>query len=60
MISLWNLQNKINEQTKWKQTHGYSEQIDGCQMGEGLWEWVNKGEGTEKYELPDINSVMGT
>ena len=33
---LWNLKNKINEQTKQKQTHRYREQTDGCQMGGGL------------------------
>ena len=31
-----NLKNIINEQTKQRQTHRYREQIDGCQMGEGL------------------------
>ena len=33
---MWNLKNKINTHTKQKQTHTYREQIDGCQMGEGL------------------------
>ena len=33
---VWNLKNKINEETKWKQTHKYREQTDGCQMEGGL------------------------
>ena len=28
--------NNINEQTKQKQTHRYTEQIDGCQKGGAL------------------------
>ena len=32
---MWNLKNKINEQTKQKQNHRYVEQLDGCQTGEG-------------------------
>ena len=28
---IWDLKNKINEQTKQKQTHRYREQIDACQ-----------------------------
>ena len=30
---VWNLKNKINEQTKQKQTHRYREQINGRQLG---------------------------
>ena len=33
---MWNLKNKINEQTKQKQTHRYRDQIDGCQVGGGI------------------------
>ena len=33
---MWNLKNKINEQTKQKQTHGHREQTDDCQRGGGL------------------------
>ena len=39
----WNLKNKINKQTQ--QTHRYREQIDGCQMGEGLRGWMKKLKG---------------
>ena len=48
-IYRWNPKNKINEQTKLKQTHRHREPIDGCQsqgqvgaLGEGLkkYEWV--------------------
>ena len=32
---MWNLENKINEQTKQKHLR-YKEQTDGCQMGKGM------------------------
>ena len=32
-INTWTLMNKINEQTKQKQTRGHSEQTDGGQVG---------------------------
>ena len=32
-IHMWNLKNKINEQTKRKHTRRYKEQSDGCHMG---------------------------
>ena len=35
-----NLKNKVNEQTKQKQTHRYREQSGGCQRDRGLWGWV--------------------
>ena len=37
---MWNLINKMNEQTKLKQTHRYREQTGGCQRGGGLGDWV--------------------
>ena len=40
-----NLRNRVNEQTKQKQTHRYKEQVDGCQMGEGLGRWMKKVKG---------------
>ena len=36
---MWNLKNKINEQTKLKQIHRYREQTDGCHRGGGLGDW---------------------
>ena len=33
---------KINEQAEQKQTHKYRKHSDGCQMGEGLGNWVKK------------------
>ena len=27
---MWNVKNKTNEKTKWKQTHKYKEEINGC------------------------------
>ena len=49
---MWNLKNKINEQTKQKQTHRHKEQTEGGQPGEG-WGWGlgEKGEGIKKYKL---------
>ena len=38
----WNLKNNINEQTKLKQTHRYTEQTDGYQRGGGLKNWMKK------------------
>ena len=48
---MWNLKNKINEQTKLKQTHRYREETDGCQRGEWLGGLDKKGQGTNKYKL---------
>ena len=39
--------NKINQQTKQKQTHGYGEQTDSCQNGGG-WGLDKKGEGIKQ------------
>ena len=50
-MRVWNLKNNVNEQTKQKQIHRYREQIDGCQKGRRLEDWVKKGEGIEKYKL---------
>ena len=53
MISLymWNLKNKINEQTELKQAHRHREQTDGCQRGRGLGGHSGKSEGVKKYKL---------
>ena len=47
---MWNLNKKINEQTKMKRTHRYSEQpmIGRGEVVGGLGE---KGEGIKKYKL---------
>ena len=37
---MWNLKNKINEQTK--QTCRCREQTDGCQIGDRLGGWLKK------------------
>lgn len=50
---------KINEQSKQKQTHRYSEQIDSYQMGGELGDWVKKVKGIKKYKSPVIKRVMG-
>ena len=50
---MWNLENKINEQTKQQQTHKYRQQTDGCQM-EGDWGLCEKVEGIKKYKLEVI------
>lgn len=42
---MWNLKNKINGQTKWKQTHRYGGQTDGCQTGGRLGDGVEQGVG---------------
>ena len=42
---MWNLESKINEQTKQKQTHRHREQTSGCQRGRGLEGWVRKEKG---------------
>ena len=39
---MWNLKNKINEQTKMKPTHRYREQTDGCQKGGRFGDWVKR------------------
>ena len=39
------LKTKINEQADQKQTHRYREHFDGCQIGEGVREMGEKGEG---------------
>ena len=53
---MWNLQNKVNEQTKGKQVHRYREQTDGCQVGDG---WLEgrmkkvKGLRSTDWQLPN-------
>ena len=42
--------NKINEQSKEKQTHRHREQTDGCQMEGGLG--GKNGDVIKKYKLP--------
>ena len=44
---MWNLKNKINEQTKLKQTHRYREETDGCQREGLLKDWLEKGRNLE-------------
>ena len=46
---MWNLKNKLNEQTKLKQTHRYREQTHGCQREGGVGGLDEKGEGI-KYK----------
>ena len=42
-----NLKNKLSKQEQ-RQSHGYGEHFDGCQMGEGVGNgW--RGEGIKKY-----------
>ena len=48
---MWNLKNKINEQTKQKQMHRYKEQTDGSQVGRVLRSLGEKDEGIKKYKL---------
>ena len=55
---MWNLKNKINEQTNQKQTHRYKEQIDGCQVGGG-WGMGKKEKGIKTYRSPVIKIVKG-
>ena len=44
---MWNLKNKINEQTKYKQTYRYREQTDDCQRGGDVRDWVRKLKGLQ-------------
>ena len=48
---MWNLENKINEQAKQKQTYTYREQTNACQKGAGRAEWGRGGEGIKMYKL---------
>ena len=48
---MWNLKNKINEQTKLKQIHRYREQTGGCQKGGRFGGQGNSSEGIKKYKL---------
>ena len=45
---MWNLKNKISEQTKSKQNYRYREHIDGCQRGGGLEGCVKKVKGLRR------------
>ena len=55
---MWNLKNKMNEQTKQKQTHRHREQTEGCRW-EGDWGLVEKGEGIKKYTLVVMKQPWG-
>ena len=39
---MWNLKNKINEQTVLKQTHRHREKTGGCQKAVGLGVWAKE------------------
>ena len=39
---MWNLKNKINTQTKQKQTHRQRKQVNGCQRGGRLGDLMKK------------------
>ena len=55
---MWNLKNKMNEQTKQKQTHRYRKQTDGSQREEVGGILGEKGEGIKKYKL-ELQSSHG-
>ena len=57
---MWILKNKVNEETKQKQTHRYTEQTDGCQMGAGLGDWVKKVTGlrSTNWQLQNSHGDM--
>ena len=42
---IWNLKNKTNEQTKFKQAQRHRGLFDGCQRGGGEEDWVKKVKG---------------
>ena len=46
---MWNLKNKINEQTNSKQTHIDIERERVVARGEGVGELGERGEGTKKH-----------
>ena len=49
---MWNLKNKVNEQTKLRQAHRYREQTDGCQRRGGLRNWVKSVKGLRNTNWP--------
>ena len=51
-LLIYNLKNKINEETKLKQTYRHREETDGWQRGRETGE---KGERIKKYKLVVIN-----
>ena len=55
---MWDLKNKINEQTKLKRTHRYREQTDSCQRGETVGELGDRGKGI-KYKLVVTKESQG-
>ena len=59
---MWNLKNKISEQTKQKQTHRYREQTDSCQRGGDFRGLGEKGEEIKqrKILIDTDNSVVVT
>ena len=56
---MWNLKNKINEQTKQKQIHRYREKTDGCQKVEVLGKRVKKYEDIKKHKLVATKESRG-
>ena len=52
---MWNLKNRINEETKQKQTHRYREETDGCQMEGGLGACLKKVKGlrSTNWQFPN-------
>ena len=60
MYQQLNLKNQ-NEQTVQKKAHRYREHFDGCQMGGGLWGWMEKVEGLSrgKYTLVVAEKTWG-
>ena len=56
MYQQLNLKNKINERVEQKQTHGYRERFDNCQMGGCLEDWVKNVKGLRSTNLLLQNS----
>ena len=50
--------NKINKQTKYKQTHRYRKQTDSDQRQEGLGDWVKKVKELRKKLIDSDNSIV--
>lgn len=73
MVSfMWNLKNKINQQTKQKHTHRYGKQTLGCQRGDRMGARLNceeikkyklivtKYHGGMKYRIENISNNVAT
>ena len=52
---MWNLKNKLNKQTKLKQTHRHRERTDGCRGGD----WMKKAKGLRRAD-DSYQAVSGT